>query len=185
MFQEEADWIIDKLRSIDLSGVKNGLNIGAGDWWFRTKTQPEQGIIFSFLKEKGIALHHLDQKPGEGIDFVTDVRRFSPERPYHIIFLTNVLEHLRNPKEIVQRVLNFLVPGGYLVVTVPRFYRRHPDPIDTGFRPTDRELQKLFPDTQVLFSEVIRIKRPRDRLGKLLGVFGIRWQVSCLVLKKK
>lgn len=186
MFREEADWIIEKLRRVDLSRVKRVLNVGSGDLRFRTQTQPHQDEIFRFLAEKGIEVYHLDQKSGEGIDIVADIGKFSPEKPYHLIFLTNVLEHLRKPKAIAKKVLSFLIPGGYLVVTVPKFYPWHPDPIDTGLRMGIHELKEFFPGTEILFSEILRIRRPQGRLGigKFLSLFGIRWQVSCLLLKK-
>ncbi len=184
MFREEADWILDKLKRVDLSNVRRVLNVGSGGEEFRKKEQPHQEAIFLFLKEKGIRVSHLDQKAGKGVDIVADIKEFSPPEPYDLIFLTNVLEHLRNPEEVAKRVFDLLVPGGYLVVSVPKFYRRHPDPIDTGFRPDIKELKDLFPNTSSLFSEVLRIKRPRDKIGRLLALFGIHWQVSCLFLKK-
>lgn len=184
MFPEEADWIIDKLKKIDLSGVRRCLNIGSGDLTFRTQKQPHQEKIFLFLKEKGIKVDHLDQKPGKGVDIVADIKEFSAEL-YDLIFLTNVLEHIENPELVAKRVLSLLVPPGYLFVTVPRFYRCHPDPIDTGFRPSNKDLEKLFSENKVLFSEIIKIKAPKDRLGKLLSLLGIKWQVSCLLLRKE
>ncbi|MEO0101279.1 MAG: methyltransferase domain-containing protein [candidate division WOR-3 bacterium] len=184
MFPEEADWIIDKLKQIDLRGVRRCLNIGSGDLRFRIQDQPYQETIFLFLNEKGIKVDHLDQKAGKGVDIVADIKEFSPSEPYDLIFLTNVLEHLENPEIVAKRVLSLLAPKGYLFVTVPRFYRRHPDPIDTGFRPSNKDLERMFSGNKFLFSEIIKIKKPRDRLGKIISFLGIKWKVSCLLLQK-
>ncbi len=184
MFSEEADWILEKLRKIDLRGGEKALNLGSGDLAFRRGKQPYQEKIFNFLAARGVKVFHLDKRAGEGIDIVADIANFSSDEVYDLVFLTNVLEHLERPKAVAKKVFGLLAPNGHLFVTVPRFYRYHPDPIDTGFRPSKRELENLFPAGKVLFSEVISIRKPNDRLGKFLSRFGIRWQVTCLVLKR-
>jgi hypothetical protein len=42
-----------------------------------------------------------------------------------------------------------------IVVTVPRSYPRHGDPIDTLYRPTPDEAAALFPGTLVVASQII------------------------------
>ena len=60
------------------------------------------------------------------------------------VFCNNVLEHVPDPALFAQRCFDLLPPGGRLVVTVPRSYPHHRDPIDTMFRPTPDEICALI-----------------------------------------
>ena len=48
-------------------------------------------------------------------------------------------------------------PGGIIVVTVPRSYPHHADPIDTLYRPTPEEAAALFPQTALVAAEIIDV----------------------------
>jgi hypothetical protein len=64
---------------------------------------------------------------------------------------------VRDPGEVARRCVRLVAPGGVIVVTVPRSYPRHGDPIDTLYRPTPHEAAALFPDTLTVASQVIDI----------------------------
>jgi hypothetical protein len=56
-----------------------------------------------------------------------------------------MLEHLTiAPEEAACHLLDLCEPGGFLLVTVPRTFRYHPDPIDNLYRPSADELADLF-----------------------------------------
>ena len=44
---------------------------------------------------------------------------FNSNQKFDLIRLSNVLEHFTNPKEIVNKIIQFLKPGGYLLVEGP------------------------------------------------------------------
>jgi hypothetical protein len=48
-------------------------------------------------------------------------------------------------------------PGGIIVVTVPRSYPHHADPIDTLYRPTPEEAAALFPHSSLVAAEIIDV----------------------------
>lgn len=50
---------------------------------------------------------------------------FSPRKEYDFILGLHVLEHVRNPDEVVQKVFSWLKPGGKVVVVVPNSESLH------------------------------------------------------------
>ena len=47
------------------------------------------------------------------------VERFEPDAAYDWIVLTEVVEHLRDPRSVIARCARWLVPGGSVLVTTP------------------------------------------------------------------
>jgi 2-polyprenyl-3-methyl-5-hydroxy-6-metoxy-1,4-benzoquinol methylase len=48
-----------------------------------------------------------------------NIHTFSPARCYDAVTLTDVLEHVPRPLEVLARVASFLCPGGWLAIKVP------------------------------------------------------------------
>lgn len=156
MLKAEAQWIgqfLAKCRSEQISPL---LNVGSATAEFREKVQPYiDGEIFSPLRERRIAVDHLDMLPGDGIDLRGDLNDISfvetlAARGYQAVLCSNVLEHLAEPAVICTRLENLLPAKGILIVTVPRDFPYHPDPIDTMFRPSVDDLKDLFPHSRLL-----------------------------------
>jgi hypothetical protein len=56
-----------------------------------------------------------------------------------------------------------LIPdGGRALITVPNRFPYHPDPIDTGYRPTTKEISSLFPDMTTINESMLRCGRLWD-----------------------
>jgi len=53
------------------------------------------------------------------IGLVEDLSEFHPDLDYDLIVLSEVLEHLQDDLGILQRVPNWLAPGGSVIITVP------------------------------------------------------------------
>jgi len=96
-------------------------------------------------------------QPSEIVDILGDIfdpavqetiRRKSPR----LILCGNMLEHVPadRRKHLADVISDVLVSGGYAIVTAPRSYPYHPDPIDTYYRPTTKELSDLFPSLSVV-----------------------------------
>jgi 2-polyprenyl-3-methyl-5-hydroxy-6-metoxy-1,4-benzoquinol methylase len=47
------------------------------------------------------------------------VENYEPEEQYDWIVMSEVLEHLRRPVDVVQRIAKWLAPGGSLLITTP------------------------------------------------------------------
>jgi SAM-dependent methyltransferase len=159
MFRKEAQWLADCLQAID--DPSPVLNIGSSSAGFREKVQPWiDQILFAPLRERGVRVIHNDIKEGRGIDsqanLLTDegfaeLKALKPRT----ILLCNLLEHVHDPKGMVQRAFQLLEPGGRLIVSVPRSYPHHRDPFDTMFRPTPQEVAALEPDARLVQAEIL------------------------------
>jgi SAM-dependent methyltransferase len=163
MFDREARWIGERLAAYATADLSPLLNIGSSTREFRERVQPWMvRHIFAPLAERGVEVVHLDARTGPGIDIRADLlddadfARVSARR-YRALLICNVLEHVRDAAEFARRCGEFVLPGGVIVVTVPRSYPRHGDPIDTLYRPTPDEAAALFPHSALVAAEIIDV----------------------------
>jgi len=161
MRETEARWISRQLAGLSLSAVSPLVNLGSSTSEFRTVKQPHiDREIFAPLRRAGATVIHADLKEDEGVDIAGDLldpaiqHRLKQHRP-RAALSSNLLEHVRDPSTIAKAMVAIVEPGGYLIVTVPRSYPYHADPIDTLFRPTPNELAALFPGTRVVAGEIV------------------------------
>ncbi len=173
MFEQEASWIEARLRSYDSADLSPILDIGSSTLDFRTQEKPHiHEKLFAPLEARSADIIHLDLQEGEGIDITADLlsddgfAKVRDMRP-RTVFCCNVLEHVLDPALFINRCYSLLPPGGRLVVTVPRSYPHHRDPIDTMFRPTPEEISALIEGPfDILVSEIIETGSYRDNLRK-------------------
>ncbi len=161
MFDSESLWVADKLALYPATQLSPLLNVGSSTSEFRETAQPWTARnIFRPLERRGVAIVHLDTRAGAGIDIRADLldeadfARLRATR-YRALLCCNILEHVRDPGEFARRCSELVMPGGIIVVTVPRSYPRHGDPIDTLYRPAPEEAAALFPGTSVIAAEII------------------------------
>ena len=173
MQEVEAKWIERALRAFPAEELSPILDIGSQTLAFRTQEKPYiQADLFAPLMARGIAIIHADLQEGEGIDISANlleddgfeaIKATAPRT----VFCNNVLEHVPDPALFAQRCFALLPPGGRLVVTVPRSYPHHRDPIDTMFRPTPDEICALIDAPyERLDEEIIETGSYRDVLKK-------------------
>jgi SAM-dependent methyltransferase len=135
-------------RAILATGVSEGcrvLNVGSSTGAFRAREQPwVDAEVFGPLRARGIEVVHLDLKVAAGVDLVGDVLdptfRAGLEGGWDVVISSNLLEHLADRTPFLTVLPQLTRPGGWLVVTVPRRFPRHPDPIDTMYRPSPDQL---------------------------------------------
>jgi hypothetical protein len=163
MFAAEARWVGDHLAAFPAEQLSPLLNIGSSTSEFRNNAQPWTGHhIFAPLAARQVEIVHLDVRDGPGIDIRADLfddadfARLRAVR-YRALLCCNVLEHVRDPGEFARRCAALVLPGGIIVVTVPRSYPHHGDPIDTLYRPTPEQVAKLFPETSVHTAEIVDV----------------------------
>ena len=150
-----------QLGTLPIEGLSPLLSIGSGTAEFRQERQPWiENEVFAPIERRGASVVHHEYLAGAGVDIVGDLSDpgfLSSLRTLgtRSVLCANVLEHLADVKNPVKAVSDAVVPGGYLIVTVPRAYPYHPDPIDTMFRPSPAEVAALFPElTCVASAEV-------------------------------
>lgn len=169
----EAKWIETALQAFPAEELSPILDIGSQTLAFRTQEKPYiQADLFEPLMARGISIIHSDLQRGEGIDISANL--LEPDGYAAIeatgprtIFCNNVLEHVLDPAEFANKCFSLLPPGGRLVITVPKSYPHHRDPIDTMFRPTPDEISALISEPhEILVSDIIDVGSYRDNLKK-------------------
>jgi len=163
MFDSESLWIAGKLAAYPAPQISPLLNVGSSTSDFREGAQPWTiRNIFGPLAARGVEIVHLDSRSGAGIDICADLldeadfARIRSTR-YRTLLCCNILEHVLDPAEFARRCVELVMPGGIIVVTVPRSYPRHGDPIDTLYRPTPEEAAALFSGTSVVAAETLDV----------------------------
>lgn len=122
---------INKHAKIDLKGKKL-LEIGAGVGTFliaaRTKYgidaygvepskdefSPFNQISKALLEEYNLQSNIITPSMAEELPFKNDT--------YDLIYSTNVLEHVQDPKKVLSESIRVLKPGGYLQFVVPNYF---------------------------------------------------------------
>jgi SAM-dependent methyltransferase len=187
MIVDESIWIRDALASLALPADTTVLDIGSSTLAFRTEVQPHiDRNVFAPLRERGFKIFHLDAKPEPGVDIVADMTRLdSLDRSFDVVLCTSLLEHVTDRYEVVKNIKNLVAPRGLLLLTVPRRYPIHHDPIDTGFRPTADELIALVGWADVAAREVLTVRHPAHYRGRRFWRrFLCPWQVACILVRR-
>jgi SAM-dependent methyltransferase len=162
VLRKEAIWLGDQIYALDPDRVFPLCDVGSSTGDFRHDDQPWiDEHLFKPARTRGRTVRYADLKPAAGVDLVGDLTdpRFvqSLRRTgFRSILCANVLEHVPDPAAIAAALVSAVAPGGYVFVTCPYRFPIHPDPIDTGFRPSPDELSRLFPGTTVRSQAVVR-----------------------------
>jgi 2-polyprenyl-3-methyl-5-hydroxy-6-metoxy-1,4-benzoquinol methylase len=189
MFFEESLWIKEQLEGLDLKPGEKVLDVGSSTAYFRTIQQPHIEVnVFAPLRARGLRVYHLDAKTGEGIDIQCDVTAlYTLSEKYRLVICTHLLEHVANPRRVARDVFGRVEFGGYLLLTTPRRYKYHEDPVDTMYRPHWKALLRLLVPAGAesvsgcTLSMKERSKYSRREIWRLLLR---KWQVSCLLVRK-
>jgi hypothetical protein len=151
MLLREADWLGTQIAALPAERLYPLVNLGSSTAQFRERDQPWiHRSLFARARREDLV--HVDLKADEGVDVVGSLEDNAvfaalQGRAPRSVLCSNLLEHLEPARRAVwcARMVDLVAPDGYLIVSVPRAFPYHPDPIDTGFRPTVSELAALFP----------------------------------------
>ncbi len=204
MLIEEAAWIRDQLKKINLRKEQIVFDVGSSSERFRCVDQPYiDNYVFRPLRRKGIRIIHLDAKKEEGVDVICDLANPLEQASLmniglaDLVLCTSFLEHVINRDVVLERIKKLIKPGGALILTVPYHYPYHPDPIDTLYRPSDVELEALFSEEHFLIG-ASKVLEASEATGRLVlrfyrkfrsFFFGIplrkQYKVSALLVQKR
>lgn len=151
MLRNEAAWLRDALDELPATQLSPLLSIGSGTAETRDGRQPWIARdVFGPLEARGVDVIHHEHRPGNGVDLVGDLTDPSflaslPATGARSVLCCNVLEHVPEPATLAEAVAAVVGPGGFAILSVPRAYPYHPDPIDTMLRPSPDELAAMFP----------------------------------------
>lgn len=162
MLYQEALWIANQMKEIGLS-LSPLLNAGSSTLNFRKKEQPfiHSEIIVPFEKNGGQIIH-LDMKEDEGVDMAGDLmqedfRNEVKARKIKGVLCSNLLEQVENPQIVCDLLSEILQQEGYIILTTPKLYPYHSDPIDTMFRPNVEEVGAMFPNCTLVNGEILNM----------------------------
>ncbi|OGI09892.1 MAG: hypothetical protein A2Y40_08520 [Candidatus Margulisbacteria bacterium GWF2_35_9] len=80
---------------------------------------------------KVISWEYLNTDKSTNPDYLCNAESIPvSDSKFDIVLMTEVLEHLENPRVVLTEVFRILKPGGKLVITVPFLYPIHSDPND-------------------------------------------------------
>lgn len=159
MMEKEAEWIASELGKI---GPATVLNVGSSTLEYR-QSGCVQGIVVEPHEAAGGKFLHLDMKPDEGVDLVGDLMDSAfRERVRSLrcdaVLCSNLLEHVTDPQKLCDLLVEVTPVGGYVVLTVPKRFPYHPDPIDTGFRPSVNQLETMMAGCELVRGEELRVR---------------------------
>lgn len=161
MLTNEAKWIGDFLSALPLDSASPCLNLGSSTEYFRKIEQPcISQYITAPAEASGMRFIHADVKKAPGVDVAGDIydpafqARLAAFAPRSML-CCNMFEHVLDRPKLADICKTLVRPGGYIIVSVPRSFPYHIDPIDTYFRPTPAEIAELFSDCEVIASEII------------------------------
>ncbi len=189
MLAAEARWIGERIRGIDLGPEATVLDVGSSSEEFRCLIQPHIDYeIFRPLREAGTRIVHIDARAGAGVDVVADVTDPAavPEElrgTGDVVISASMLEHVPERARAIASLRELTKPGGRLIVTAPRRFPRHRDPVDTGFRPTADELAAELGDgfeveTRTLIEDSVETRVTDGpvwrQFGRLILLTGVR-----------
>lgn len=98
------------------------LDAGAGDLPYKS--------FFDHCNYESADFCQVDKEYGV-VDYVCDLREIPvDDDKYDVVLLTQVLEHLPEPKEVLVELNRILKPGGTIYVTCPLYYEEHEKPYD-------------------------------------------------------
>lgn len=131
------------------------LNLGSSTANFRDFQQPYiSKYIFSNIDSSLSRVIHVDLKNEAGVDLVADITKAEDLeilREYHadILVVSNLLEHVTNLEQTCSNLLSLMKENTVLILSGPKMFPFHPDPIDNGWRPGEEEIRLAFPELKV------------------------------------
>jgi hypothetical protein len=170
---------INEYIETSLSGKKGvAINIGSSTANFIEISQPYiKNLVLNPLTKK-FEIINVDIKNQKGVDLVADFTTTEGQRSItnlggNLYLISNLLEHIPDYHLGIQSIIKLLNKDDYLILSGPKSFPYHPDPIDNMFRPSTKILRKYFEndfnivDLQIVksgtvFSSSVLMQNPRS-----------------------
>ncbi len=131
----------------DKKGV--AINIGSSTADFFDVSQPYiRRYVLDPLSEN-FKIKNIDIKGEDGVDLVADFTTNSGQELIkklegNLYLISNLLEHIPDHMVGIESIKTMLKSGDLLILSGPKSFPYHPDPIDNMFRPSIKELRQYF-----------------------------------------
>ena len=149
MLIKEAKKINEYIETFlkDKKGI--AINIGSSTADFIDISQP---YIRNFVLNPlslNFKILNIDIKSQEGVDLVADFTTPEGQKSIanlngNLYLISNLLEHIPDYNLGIKSIVELLNTGDVLILSGPKSFPYHPDPIDNMFRPSIKELQQYF-----------------------------------------
>jgi SAM-dependent methyltransferase len=187
MLTNEAIWIGKAMSSLPVNMISPCLNLGSSTAHFRKVLQPcIEAEIIAPNEARGVLFIHADMKEAPGIDVIGDIldpgfqARLAEMTP-GCVLCCNIFEHVLDRQKLAEVCVRIVRPGGYIIVSVPKSFPYHLDPIDSYYRPTPADIAILFPDCKIIMSETVSDSTYWAQLSKLTASERISILVKALI----
>ncbi len=121
LFHQQLEEIVktQKIKTaIELGGFPGYYSI------FLTKYLGVRTTLFDYFIHPGILKKVLNKNGLRENDISiieNDIFQFKPEQKYDLVLSCGLIEHFKDTRDIIERHLEFLNPGGTLFITLPNF----------------------------------------------------------------
>lgn len=108
-------------------GIKTAIELGGFPGYYATYLKKYQHLdttLFDYYIDEDIINRLLEKnglKSGDVHIIESDLFKYQPEQQYDLVASFGLIEHFSDTKDIIERHLPFLKPGGVLFVTLPNF----------------------------------------------------------------
>jgi len=169
----EAIWIGKAMAELPVDMISPCLNLGSSTAHFRKVGQPHiEAQIVARGEARGVQFIHADMKDEPGVDVAGDIldpafQAILAALAPGCVLCCNIFEHVRDRQQLAELCARIVRPNGYVVVSVPRSFPYHLDPIDSYYRPTPADIAALFPNCKIVTSDVVSDKTYWNELSEL------------------
>jgi hypothetical protein len=178
MLINEAKKINEYLETFlkDKKGI--AINIGSSTADFIDTSQPYIGNLVLRPMSLNFKILNIDIKNQDGVDLVADFTTPKGQKSIsnlngNLYLISNLLEHVPDYNLGIQSIIKLLNSGDALILSGPKSFPYHPDPIDNMFRPSINELRQYFEndfeikDLQIVksgtvFSSSVIVQNPKE-----------------------
>jgi SAM-dependent methyltransferase len=129
VFDISPDYVFGDIlgRLVKNYNIKSAIELGGFPGSYCIYLKKYYGLdttLFDYFIHPGIVKDLLlknDLKPG-GIHIIeADLFKYKPVQKYDMVISLGLIEHFKDVKEIIQRHIQFLNPGGILFIAIPNF----------------------------------------------------------------
>jgi hypothetical protein len=162
MLIKEAKKINEYIETFlrDKKGI--AINIGSSTSEFVDISQPYIRSLVLNPLSLNFKVLNIDVKNQEGVDLVADFTTSEGQKAIanlkgNLYLISNLLEHIPDYNLGIESINNLLNSNDVLILSGPKSFPYHPDPIDNMFRPSLKVLQDYFEeDFEIIKLEIIR-----------------------------
>lgn len=95
------------------------LEVGCGEGWLQAGMNKNVYLKFLGIDISGVAIQRAAHLVDASTEYLTaNMENFNPGEKFDIIIFNEVLYYARNPNRLMARYLEFLNPGGFMIISI-------------------------------------------------------------------